>query len=131
MSDETPADWAGPGDYVPPAAPHGIVEDADIVSIPVEETVESEAPAPETKEPMQALLDGESVWVPVPGTNATVHLNKLEYEDNLVRVWVDGSTEAKPSYVIVNQPTEVSTGANTSVEDPLGAIALSIYGVKH
>lgn len=83
-----------------------------------------------TVEEYQALVNGGSAIVPVYGTKDTVTITHLERDGNVVKVWTDGNIEVSPDYVIVNPPTEIITGPETTIEDPLGAIVQAIHGAN-
>lgn len=68
--------------------------------------------------------------VAVPGSAAAVEISKIDVVDNVVSVWTSEDTTLPPDYVIVNPPTAVFIDKNTSIEDPLGAIAHIINGAK-
>lgn len=79
-----------------------------------------------------AKLHNESgkMAVSVPGSAASVGISRIDVVDNVVSVWTSEDTTLPPDYVIVNPPTAVFIDKNTSIEDPLGAIAHIINGAK-
>ncbi len=68
--------------------------------------------------------------VAIPGSASSVSISKIEVADNVVSVWTSEDTNLPPEYVIVNPPTAIYVDKNTSIEDPLGAIAHIINGAK-
>lgn len=66
--------------------------------------------------------------VAVPGSKASVDISKITTSGNVVSVWTSDDTTTPPDYVIVNPPTAVYLDSQTTVEDPLGAIAYIING---
>lgn len=77
---------------------------------------------------LQDLLSGTEATVAVPGSYDSVHINRLERTGTTYRVWVNGNTQASPDFVIVNPPTQIINNLGKIEENPLGAIALAIYG---
>lgn len=80
--------------------------------------------------PMESLLSGNPVMVGVPGTHDVINFTRIKQDGTTVSIWVDGNTQERPDYIIVNPPTEIVNASGESEKDPLGAIALAIYGAK-
>lgn len=74
---------------------------------------------------------GDIVVATDPASGRSLVFTRLEVEDNMVKLWTGDYEGVEPEYVIVNPPTKFPSSADTFTEDPMTALAVSIFGVRN